>query len=73
MARVSYESALKCKRCGHFTLEINRFVRRILCQECGAHIADREDGKVAYIANNAEFVDVKITHKFFQSVIEEVP
>lgn len=73
MARISYETALKCKKCGSFTTEFYRWQRRILCQECGAYIADHdENGKCEYIANNAKLVTVKVTNKLFSKSYEEV-
>ena len=73
MARISYKQALKCKKCGHFTLEVDRSIRHVLCQGCGAHIMDYDgNGHGEYIGENAEPVSVKVTHKLFSTTYEEV-
>lgn len=73
MARVTYERGLKCKRCGRMYISIDRFQRCIVCQDCGAHIAnfDRRN-KEAEITKNADVITVKVTHKLFTDICEEV-
>lgn len=73
MARASYDRAIKCKKCGNFTMYFYRWQRRILCQGCGAYLADyNENGKCEYIESNAKIVTVKTTKKLFSTIYEEV-
>ena len=73
MARVSYETGLKCKQCGKIVLSVDRFCTRVLCQGCGAHILDFNfKTKEGTMTKNSEQVTVKVTHKLFSDIYEEV-
>lgn len=73
MARISYETGLKCKRCGKIILSVSRFHSRVLCQGCGAHIVDIDfKTKKGMMTENSEQVTVKVTHKLFSDIYEEV-
>jgi ribosomal protein S27E len=73
MARISYERGLKCKRCGKIITTIDRFSSFVLCQGCGAYLAefDREKKEIN-VANDAKIITVKVTHKLFHDIFEEV-
>lgn len=73
MAYVTYETGIKCKRCGNLSLSINRFQTRVLCQNCGEHIMDFDPiTKEGTVQENADIVTVKVTHKLFSNIYEEV-
>jgi phage FluMu protein Com len=73
MARISYETGLKCKRCGKIVLSVSRLHSRVLCQGCGAHIVDIDfKTKEGTMTENSEKVTVKVTHKLFSDIYEEV-
>lgn len=73
MAKIEYERGVKCKRCGEIYISINRFQSCILCQECGAHIANFDKtNRALEVTNNADIITVKVTHKFFKDIYEEV-
>lgn len=72
MARVSYEVAVKCKQCGELLLSIDRFQRTVLCERCGAHILTYLGKYEAELTKNAKQVTVKVTHKLFSDIYEEV-
>ena len=73
MARVTYEKGVKCLKCGNLITTVNRFNRTILCQECGAYIGDFDlSKKELLITDNAKDVVIKVTHKLFSNIYEEV-
>lgn len=73
MARVTYETGLKCKRCGDISITFRRAGGRKLCQNCGAHIMDFDPRTMeAEVTENADIVSVKVTHKLFSYILEEV-
>lgn len=73
MARVSYETGLKCKRCGNIVLSVSKLYSRVLCQGCGAHIVDINfKTQEGVMTKNAEKITVKVTHKLFSDIYEEV-
>ena len=73
MARVTYEKGLKCKKCGNLIIHANRFSRCVLCQNCGAHLADLNIKELEMlVTDNANIVTVKVTHKLFKDIYEEV-
>lgn len=73
MAYVTYETGLKCKRCGDLTISVSRIGSRKLCQNCGAHIMDFNPMTLeATVTENADIVSVKVTHKLFSNILEEV-
>ena len=73
MAKVTYERGIKCKKCGKIIISFDRHKQHILCQDCGTHIMDfdirRKHGEVT---QNADIISVKITHKLFKEIYEEV-
>lgn len=73
MARVTYEQGLKCRKCGKLCVSINRFQHTVLCQGCGAHIMNFNLGeREGMVTQNADIVTVKVTHKLFSDIYEEV-
>ena len=73
MARVTYERVIKCKRCGEIYVEIDRFQHCVLCQHCGTHIMDFDNkNKKGIVTKNADIVTVKVIHKLFSDIYEEV-
>lgn len=72
MARVTYEVGVKCKRCGKLLISFDRFQRTILCQGCGTHILTYLGNREAEATENAEKITVKVTHKLFSDIYEEV-
>lgn len=74
MARITYERAIKCKRCGTFRTSIDAYKHHVLCQNCGTHIMDFDcRTKEGTVTQNAEIITVKVTHKpFFREIYEEV-
>lgn len=72
MAYVTFEQAIKCKRCGKLTASFNRFQRTVLCQGCGTHIMTYEGNLEATVTENANITTVKVTHKLFSDIYEEV-
>lgn len=73
MAYVTYETGIKCMKCGNITTSIDRFKSRALCQNCGEHIMDFDlRTKEGTVQKNAEIVTVKVTHKLFSTIYEEV-
>lgn len=73
MARVTYEQGIKCKKCGNLIVNINRFTRCVLCQSCGAHLMDFDYVNLeGSVSKNADVVTVKVTHKLFSDIYEEV-
>ena len=74
MARITYERAVKCKRCGEISVSIDRFQSYVLCQNCGEHIANLDiKNRELELTENADIVTVKVTHKLFKDIYEEVP
>lgn len=71
MARVTYEMGLKCKQCGNLSTHFNRYIRTVLCQNCGAHIMTYYGNREGKVTKNADIVSVKITHKLFKDILEE--
>lgn len=73
MARVIYEQGVKCKQCGKLHVTIDRFKRVVLCQRCGTHLMDFDPiTREGIVQENADIVTVKVTHKFFSDIYEEV-
>lgn len=72
MAHITYEQAIKCKQCGKLTMSIKRFQRTVLCQGCGTHIMTNLGNLEAEVTENADIVAVKVTHKLFSDIYEEV-
>ena len=73
MSRVTYETGLKCKRCGNISITCRRAGSRKLCQNCGAHIMDCDPRTLeAKVTENADIISVKVTHKLFSYTLEEV-
>ena len=73
MARVTYERGIKCKKCGELYISINRFCSCVLCQNCGTHIMDFDlRNREAEVTENADIVTIKVTHKLFSYICEEV-
>ena len=70
MARVEFLPGIKCKNCGKIELPPFKY---LLCQECGTKIVDGHNKKDGFIINgNAEIISVKVTHKLFRDIYEEV-
>lgn len=72
VAKIEFERALKCKKCGKLHTTFNRFNHCLLCQGCGTHLMDYLGNREAEVTENADVVTVKITHKLFSNIIEEV-
>ena len=73
MVRVTYERGVKCKKCGKIHVGINRFQRCVLCQNCGTHIMDFDPtNREGIVTQNADVVTIKVTHKLFSDIYEEV-
>lgn len=72
MARIEFVPGVKCKQCGKLLISFNRLQRTILCQGCGAHILTYLGNREAEVTENAEQVTVKVTHKLFSDIYEEV-
>ena len=73
MARVSYERGIKCKKCGEMIVSFNRFKHCILCQNCGSHLMDFNlQTKEGVVTENADIITVKVTHKMFHDLYQEV-
>ena len=71
MAYTTYETGIRCNKCGNLITTVSRFKRRVLCQECGTHLMDLDDTN-ALVTKNAKIVTVKVTHKLFSDIYEEV-
>ena len=70
MARIEFKPGIRCKRCGN--MDIPPF-SSILCQKCGAKIVEGYNKKDGYtITANANIISIKITHKLFKDIYEEV-
>lgn len=70
MARTELMRGIKCKNCG--SMEIPPFSHH-LCQSCGTHIVERYDKKEGWIiSKNAKIIAIKVTHKLFKDILEEV-
>ena len=73
MAIVTYERGIKCKKCGNIYVEIDRFQYCVLCQNCGTHVLNFDiKNKKGIVTKNADIVTVKVTHKLFRDIYEEV-
>lgn len=72
MAYVTYEPAIKCKRCGKLTTSVKRCLRTVLCQGCGTHIMTYEGNLEVTVTENAEITTAKVIHKLFSDIYEEV-
>lgn len=73
MARISYERGIKCKKCGKIIIAIDNPSFCVLCQGCGAHLADNDyENNALVVTNNAKIITVKVTHKLFHDIFEEV-
>lgn len=70
MVRTELVRGIKCKNCG--SMEIPPFSHH-LCQSCGTHIVkgyDKKDGWT--IDQGAKIITIKVTHKLFKDILEEV-
>lgn len=73
MARVSFAKGLKCEQCGNISISFPRGRRYLLCQGCGAHLADHiENEGIEIHSENAELITVKVTDRLFSTTYEEV-
>ena len=73
MARVTYERGIKCKRCGQIYVSIDRFQHYVLCQSCGEHLMDVDwKNKKVSVTKNADIITVRVIHKLFRDIYEEV-
>lgn len=73
MARISYERGIKCKKCGKIIIAIDNPSFCVLCQGCGTHLADNDyENSALVVTNNAKIITVKVTHKLFHDIFEEV-
>ena len=73
MARISYEQGIKCKKCGKIIIAIDNPSFCVLCQGCGAHLANNDyENNALIVTNNAKIITVKVTHKLFHDIFEEV-
>lgn len=73
MAKITYERGVKCKKCGNIITSFNKGNYYILCQNCGTHIMtyDTKNNEIK-VTENAKIITVKVTHKLFQEIYEEV-
>lgn len=70
MAKVEFLPGIKCKNCGN--IEVPPF-RYHLCQGCGTKVVDGYNNKDGWLINgNADRISVKVTHKLFKTIYEEV-
>lgn len=70
MAKVEFYPGIKCKNCGK--IEIPPFGNQ-LCQGCGTKVVDGHNSKDGFLINrNADMISVKVTHKLFKTIYEEV-
>ena len=70
MAKVRFLPGIKCKNCGKIAIPPFRYH---LCQGCGAKVVDGHNDKDGFLINgNANIIKVKVTHKLFKDVYEEV-
>ena len=71
MAKTEILRGIKCNKCGH--IDIPPFGYH-LCQNCGAYVIDDFiRGKGGWqITSNANIIPVKVTHKLFKDILEEV-
>ena len=72
MARTEFVLGVKCKQCGELLISFNRFQRTVLCKKCGTHILNYLGNREAELTENASQVTVKVTHKLFSDIYEEV-
>lgn len=73
MKRITYEPGVKCKKCGKIIVSFNKNYRYVLCQNCGTHIMDFDSvNNKALVTANADIITVKVTHKLFREIYEEV-
>lgn len=73
MARVTYEQGVKCLKCGKLCTSIKRFQKTVLCQGCGAYLGDFDiSERELTVSDNADIITVKVTHKLFSDIYEEV-
>ena len=70
MAKIEILPGIRCSHCGK--IEIPPF-RYLLCQVCGTKVVDGHNEKDGWLINrNADMIKVKVTHKLFKDVYEEV-
>lgn len=70
MARTEFLRGIKCKKCGN--MDIPPFAHHC-CQSCGAFVVEgynKKDGWI--IAKDASLITIKVTHKLFKDILEEV-
>ena len=71
MAKVEFKSGIKCTQCGNMI--VPKLYSNELCQKCGAHIVNIDiDGMTYSAANKGKDITIKITHKLFHDIYEEV-
>lgn len=72
MAKVKYVQGVQCTKCGNIIIE-PRIWTPELCQECGAHVIDKDiQGKEYFLAEYGRSVTVKVTSKLFTELYEIV-
>ena len=73
MAKVTYERGIKCKKCGKIIISFDRYKQHILCQNCGTYLINFDpESKSGTVTQNADMISVKVTHKLFKEIYEEV-
>lgn len=73
MAKVTYERGVKCKKCGEIIINLDISKQHVLCQNCGTYIIHFDPkSKEGTVTRNAEIISVKVTHKLFKEIYEEV-
>ena len=72
MAKITFVEGVKCTKCGNLIAEPTIFTSQ-LCQNCGARIMTINVAGRSYEATYAgKSVTLKVTHKLFGDIIEEV-
>lgn len=70
MARTELMRGIKCKKCGR--MDIPPYSHQ-LCQSCGAFIVEKHDKEKGWIiSKDAKIITIKVTHKLFKDILEEV-
>ena len=70
MAKVEFYPGIKCSNCGKIAIPPFRY---LLCQGCGTKVVDGHNDKDGWLINkNADMINVKVTHKLFKTIYEEV-
>lgn len=72
MPRVDFVEGIQCRKCGHMIVEPTIFTKE-LCQKCGAKLININVAERTYfVAENAEEITIKRTHKLFHNILERV-